>query len=103
MPHITPTAKERLQRSGLGSIATQITTPGELNYCITTLCLEFIRVRGPVSYHAIRGIVGDLECVKLEFYRLLAAPYENVKRIENGDVYREYQPEAASETGGATA
>ena len=29
-----------------------------------------------------------LECAKLELYRRLAAPYEDEKRKETGDVYR---------------
>ena len=31
--------------------------------------------------------MGALECAKLELYRRVAAPYEDVKIMENGDVY----------------
>ena len=30
--------------------------------------------------------MGVLECCKLEFYRRVAAPYEDIKIEENGDV-----------------
>ncbi len=33
--------------------------------------------------------MGALEGSKLEFYRRIAAPYENKKMKENGDVYEE--------------
>jgi hypothetical protein len=32
-------------------------------------------------------VVGVLECAKLEIYRRIAAPYEDKKIVENGDVY----------------
>lgn len=32
-------------------------------------------------------IIGALECCKLELYRRIAAPYEDIKIGENGDVY----------------
>jgi len=35
----------------------------------------------------INEVIGVLECAKLELYRRVAAPYEERKRIENGEVY----------------
>ena len=35
----------------------------------------------------LNAIIGALECAKLELYRRVAAPYEDDKIIENGDVY----------------
>ena len=32
-------------------------------------------------------MVGVLECAKLELYRRMAAPYEDEKIEDNGDVY----------------
>lgn len=61
-------------------------TPGELNYCITTLILAYLAGR-PVGYDTINSVVGVLECAKLELYRRLAAPYEDAKIAANGDVY----------------
>lgn len=58
---------------------------GELNYVIARL------VQAPLlqktSYAALSAIIGTLECAKLEIYRRLAAPYEDNKCKENGDVF----------------
>lgn len=62
-------------------------TPGELNYAITTAADQYIGPR--VSYARINEVIGALECVKLELYRRLAAPYEDGKKAQNGDVYKE--------------
>lgn len=59
---------------------------GDLNYMITKICDEYLERKG-LRYHYINDIVGALECCKMEFYRRIAAPYENQKIIENGDVY----------------
>lgn len=59
---------------------------GDMNYMITLLCDEYIQRKG-LRYEHINAIVGALECAKLEMYRRLAAPYENQKIKENGDVY----------------
>lgn len=61
-------------------------TAGELNYKITQLCTAFILQHGE-NYGNINSVVGVLECAKMEFYRRLAAPYEDTKIAENGDVY----------------
>lgn len=62
------------------------TTPGELNYLLTGLCIKYLRDHG-TSYATLNAIVGVLECAKQEFYRRIALPYENAKLAENGDVY----------------
>ncbi len=59
---------------------------GELNYVITTFCIDYIQSKG-LSYATINDIVGALESAKLEFYRRVAVPYEEQKKFENGDVY----------------
>lgn len=60
---------------------------GELNYCITKLVNDYIQRTGGLNYQNINTVVGALECAKLELYRRIAAPYEDRKREENGDVY----------------
>jgi uncharacterized protein DUF6899 len=65
--------------------------PGELNFMITRLIVEYIKGddRAPVAlnYQRINDVIGALEGAKLEFYRRVAVPYENAKMAENGDVY----------------
>lgn len=63
-----------------------IHTPGELNYCVTKLVDHYLSSHGK-SYASINEVVGVLECAKLELYRRIAAPYEDGKIQENGDVY----------------
>jgi hypothetical protein len=61
-------------------------TAGELNFLITALCIEYLNTNGK-NYQRINDVVGALEGAKLEFYRRVAAPYEDLKIKENGDVY----------------
>ena len=64
--------------------------PGELNYAITALLDAYVYGRygaGDISYVRINDVLGSLEGAKLEFYRRIAAPYENEKITENGEVY----------------
>jgi len=60
---------------------------GELNYLITQLCVQYMKSRGR-KYAHINDVIGALEGAKLEFYRRYAAPYEDLKIKENGDVYK---------------
>lgn len=60
---------------------------GELNFQITRLCDDFVERTGGTNYGRINAVIGALECAKLEFYRRIAAPHEDTKRNENGDVY----------------
>ena len=55
---------------------------GELNYIITKILKEAY----PLRYFNLNRAVGVLECAKLEFYRRVVAPYEDVKIRESGDV-----------------
>ena len=61
---------------------------GAVNYVITRLVqLTMCNVDRSWNYEHIERAVGVLECAKLELYRRLAAPYEDMKAVLNGDVY----------------
>jgi hypothetical protein len=65
-------------------------TPGELNYCLTVVCLDYLRqpMGGmTTSYEKLNEVVGALECAKLEFYRRMVSPHEDGAIKRNGDVY----------------
>lgn len=81
MPYIS---KDDRQRAPDPRYAPQ--TPGELNYAITLLIIEYLQRKGK-SYTFINDCLGALEGAKLEFYRRVVVPYENAKMAENGDVY----------------
>lgn len=59
---------------------------GELNFQLTMLCRNYLRQHG-LCYSTINDIIGALEGAKMEFYRRVAAPYEDQKITQNGDVY----------------
>lgn len=61
--------------------------PGELNYVISKLIGKYFEGFKRVGYAEMNEVIGVLECVKLEFYRRVAAPYEDKKIKENGDVF----------------
>lgn len=82
MPYIKP---ERRRPIALGTEPP--ITAGELNFAVTTIVQRFTAARGGVSYQVINDALGALEGAKQEFYRRVAAPYENRKIQENGDVY----------------
>jgi hypothetical protein len=85
MPYIK--AKDRLSfDSCLSNISNGINGVGELNYCITKLCNNYVYDREK-NYDHINRVIGVLECAKQEFYRRIASPYEDKKNLINGDVY----------------
>lgn len=55
---------------------------GNLNYSITRL----LRTCYGKSYGEINDAIGVLQCIMMEHYRTVAAPYEDQKKFENGDV-----------------
>ena len=85
MPYITPDARTRLQAGEAPRNA------GELNFAITRLVDRYLAglatEAGRLRYAHLNEAIGVLECAKLELYRRIAAPYEDEKREENGDVY----------------
>ncbi|MDC1141691.1 hypothetical protein OAU50_01245 [Planctomycetota bacterium] len=58
---------------------------GDLNYSICRLADGLLTDKK--NYARLNEIIGALECAKLELYRRMAAPYEDQKVTENGDVF----------------
>jgi len=81
-----PYVKEHLREILTPEVSAPITEPGELNYAITQLCLQYVAENG-LSYSTINDILGACTGARDEFYRRVAAPYEDKKIAENGDVY----------------
>lgn len=59
---------------------------GALTYIFTRIAEGFREICGD-SYHTFHTIRGCLADAQAEFYRRVQAPYEDLKRAENGDVY----------------
>jgi len=83
MPYVSREARKRLEEGDSAG------SPGELNYVITRLVDDYVARHGGVSYTLMNEVVGILECAKLELYRRVVAPYEDMKLAESGDVYQE--------------
>jgi hypothetical protein len=81
MPYIT-----KMQRAVIDEGLLPSDGPGGLNYAITQQIKRYIDGQ-PLNYQRINDVIGALEGAKLEFYRRIAAPYEDTKIQENGDVY----------------
>lgn len=82
MPYIDKEA-----RDNLGEIQSTPNNASELNYVITQLLDDYISRKGGLKYSILNEVIGVMECSKLEIYRRLVAPYEDIKIEENGDVY----------------
>jgi hypothetical protein len=80
MPYIKQSERKPLIAGGVPL------NSGELNFCITKMVNNYLKRTGE-SYDHINTVIGVLECAKLELYRRIAAPYEDEKCEEHGDVY----------------
>ena len=92
MPYITQDKRDVLDPviedlitalRGLQSDDPEDNTEGNLNYVISKL-LDKMYV---VDCKEINNALGMLFATSLEYYRRVAAPYEDQKRFENDDVY----------------
>jgi hypothetical protein len=61
-------------------------TAGELNFLLTREAISYVERHG-LSYQSINDVMGVFASAAQEFYRRVAAPYEDEKIAQNGDVY----------------
>lgn len=80
MPYITEERRDNIEK------AMENPNIGDINYVITMLLLDFLNKKG-LNYENLNSLIGVLDCAKMELYRRVAIPYENMKIRENGDVY----------------
>jgi hypothetical protein len=87
MPYITQEDRPQYDKV-LAEITTLLkenppeSVDGHLNYVVTKIIKEVY----PLRYYHINKAMGVLECIQHEFYRRVAAPYEDTKIEQNGDV-----------------
>jgi hypothetical protein len=96
MPYITPDKRKSLDPlidalsdallGGICCVDFSFPDPGDVNYAVTRLLCSAYGLSLP-CYHDLNEAMGVLECVKHELYRRIAAPYEDAKAAENGDVF----------------
>ncbi len=83
-PHIAALADTIVQQSA----GEEQAFAGQLNYAGTTLALELIdRLYERPRYSVIALVMGVFHTMADEFYRRFAAPYEDEKIREHGDLY----------------
>ncbi len=87
MPYIKPENRKKYEKTLQELVDTLKALPpeevdGELNYVMTKILKSIY----PLRYYHINKAIGVLECIKLEFYRRVAAPYEDLKIKDSGDV-----------------
>ncbi len=89
MPYITQQQREPLAES-IDTLLNIITNndglEGKLNYIISSIMSGILETEG-INYTNLNKLIGVLECAKLELYRCIASPYEDLKLEENGEVY----------------
>lgn len=84
MPYISES-----DRAQFTVLAKPAQTVGQLTYQLSVLAWQFKKRSGILRFVTIALVMGAFFCAALEFYRRVAAPYENAKMAENGDVYSE--------------
>jgi hypothetical protein len=87
MPYIDP--KHRIFFKGVLDALKQVDdkinlNAGDLNYLFSNICALYLKEN--LKYQGINDCIGELEGTKLELYRRIAAPYEDKKIKENGDI-----------------
>lgn len=87
MPYIENDRREKKFNSLIQCLISNIENVGDLDYCITKICKLFIYKSGKIKFENMAKVAGTILFVILENYRRMTAPYEDIKKIENGDVY----------------
>lgn len=97
MPYIEQTDRNKFTHEECGgmqtiqsideikALADKIETCGELNYVITLICQYYTKNKG-LRYQQINDVLGALDGASKEYYRRIAAKYEDKKIKSNGDV-----------------
>ncbi len=100
MPYITQERREALDpkiEAIQETLSQKDRGEGDLNYTLSRIVAGAFE--DEPRYHTIARITGVLENVKQEFYRRVAAPYEDEAIKKNGDIneYYRWRNEAVNE------
>ena len=87
MPYIKKDIRDKLEKN-INELSINLSSYGSddiegiLNYIITEIICRNVKISAIPEegwrYRIINRAIGILECVKLEFYRRIATPYENI-------------------------
>ena len=84
MPYIKDKDRVKFQGPAI-EIANLAECAGDLNYAITIIMHSYLKKKS-LNYANLNELIGMMECCKLELYRKVASPYEDIKATENGDI-----------------
>lgn len=84
MPYISQDTRTRIAEDAPGRPI--INTVGELTYILTMTILDYLK-QHDLRFDTIAEVRGALASTLSEFDRRVAFPYENRKKLKNGDVY----------------
>ena len=84
MPYIAQERRKDFDEL-LAQLGPRIKNKGEMNYCVSILMAWYVSVHGD-SYQNISDAKDALVNAADEFSRLRLAPYEDIKRKENGEL-----------------
>jgi hypothetical protein len=80
MPYLKPENRKSLDEIVQLMMDLNVSFNGDINYILCKLVRRTVKP----SYANFKNVAGELECCKLELYRKLVAPYEEIKEAENG-------------------
>jgi hypothetical protein len=84
MPYIHESSREAIDPF-ITPLAEQLHSPGDLNYAITRLFMQWLLDKG-IDYGNINSVAGVLQKAMAEFDERVTRPYEDLKLKQNGDV-----------------
>jgi hypothetical protein len=82
VPYIDPNERPDIAVTISGSLTT-----GQLNFLISDIIDQWVGL--VPNYDKLNSAIGVLECCLQEVYRQVIVPYEDRKKLLNGDVYME--------------
>jgi hypothetical protein len=85
MPYIKQKDREKFESLLKELDKLNVNSSGELNYLLTMISMHYLNYKG-LKYESVNDVLGAMEGSKLEFYRRVVAPYEDIKIEENGDI-----------------
>lgn len=83
MPYIKSYVRKNLDPS-INDLVEKINESGELCYVVYKLLIEL--TSNKYNFETMSKLLSEVECAKLEFYRRVIAPHEDLKIEDNGDI-----------------
>lgn len=88
MPYIIQTRREAFD-DAIFEIAEEIEHAGEFNYVVSKLAGCLVNQGIDTSYEFLNAVDGAIGLAQAEFRRRYVFPYEDLKMIQNGDLFDE--------------